>query len=34
MYESEVEFDANDEKVSCVLVMWELRRPHPCDGRG
>ena len=33
MYESEVEFDANDEKVSCVLVIWELRRPHPCDGR-
>ena len=21
------------EKVSCVLVIWELRRPHPCDGR-
>ena len=33
MYDSEVEFDANDEKVSCVLVIWELRRPHPCDGR-
>ena len=33
MYESEVEFDANDEKVSCVLNIWELRRPHPCDGR-
>ena len=33
MYESEIEFDANDEKVSCVLVIWELRRPHPCDGR-
>ena len=33
MYESEVEFHANDEKVSCVLVIWELRRPHPCDGR-
>ena len=33
MYESEVELDANDERVSCVLVIWELRRPHPCDGR-
>ena len=33
MYESEVEFDANDEKVSRVLVIWELRRPHRCDGR-
>ena len=33
MYDSEVEFDAHDEKVSCVLVIWELRRPHPCDGR-
>ena len=33
MYESEVEFDANDEKVSCVIVIWELRRPRPCDGR-
>ena len=33
MYESEVEFDANNEKVSCVVVIWELRRPHPCDGR-
>ena len=33
MYDSEVEFDANDENVSCVLVIWELRRPHPCDGR-
>ena len=33
MYDSEVEFDANDEKVSCVLVIWELRRPRPCDGR-
>ena len=32
MYDSEVKFDANDEKVSCVLVIWELRRPHPCDG--
>ena len=29
MYESEVEVDANDEKVSCVLVIWELRQPHP-----
>ena len=27
-----MEFDTNDEKVSCVLVIWELRRPHPCDG--
>ena len=33
MYDSEVEFDANDEKKSCVLVIWELRQPHPCDGR-
>ena len=33
MYDSEVEFDANDEKVRCVLVIWDLRRPHPCDGR-
>ena len=32
MYDSEVEFDANDEKVSCVLVIWNLQRPHPCDG--
>ena len=33
MYDSEVEFDANDEKVSCVIVIWDLRRPYPCDGR-
>ena len=33
MYNSESNFNANDEKVSCVLVIWELRRPHPCDGR-
>ena len=33
MYESQVELDANDEKVSRVLVIWELRRPHACDGR-
>ena len=32
MYDSEVEFDANDEKVSCVVVIWHVRRPHPCDG--
>ena len=33
MYDAEVEFDANDEKVGCVLVILELRHPHPCDGR-
>ena len=33
MYEWEAEFDPNDEKVSSFLVIWELRRPHPCDGR-
>ena len=32
MYDSEVEFHANDEKVSSILLIWELRRPHPCDG--
>ena len=32
MYDSEVEFDAKDEKVTCVLIIWELRRPDPCDG--
>ena len=33
MCESEVEFDANDETVSCVVAIWELRRPHPRDER-
>ena len=32
MYDYESEFNPNDESVSCVLVIWELRRPHPCDG--
>ena len=33
MYESENEFDPNDETASCVLIIWELWRPHPYDGR-
>ena len=33
MYDSEVAFAANDEKVRCVLVILELRRPHPFDRR-
>ena len=33
MYDSESEFNANGKNMSCVLVIWELRRPNTCDGR-
>ena len=31
MYDSECEFGPTDEKVTCVLAMFEM--PHRCDGR-
>ena len=32
MYDSESDFNPHDENVSCVLVIWELRRPHRFNG--
>ena len=33
VYKSEEEFDRHEESVACVLVVWELKRPDPRDGR-
>ena len=33
VYDSEYEFNANNEKVRCVLVICELRAQHPRDRR-
>ena len=33
VYKSEEEFDRPEESVACVLVVWELKRPDPRDGR-